>query len=511
MRGQCLPPGDASVFAAVDIAWLYFFTKLALSREAIFESHTAILYDNVYPAQAVQQDFVYPPLEPQFIANGEFFPTTLSRYWQSPADITFLRHDTIGKPGGSLITQVFASGGPAYDWFRNESTVNDLSWPGFLPNVAQIIPPETRAGQFALNGDLHVVDKVLVPNPNAFCRAGDFEFYQGFAFSSLVTTRIDISGQPINDIVPRALAFSFCERLPCTYEIPGLYGRAGFRLSVEATVQYKSVLPLCDPWCSPSSFWWCIPCTGIYAQNVLTIGGCAPFQNEHHCGGALSIWVTDAGEVRFGFQTFIESFSLLPIFIGGGMRTVDLSVPAKGFKVHDGQVFKVLASYDGLCNCTKIYINDKLRGIADPFDIGQYVFQPFANVSDNLFESVTLGHALHSRGGVPTATTYPTAEEVLAATGGTSGTNSSGEEDVLLVADANLYIQKDWSLPAAGQFATYPSDPVLVGRNPTQLFLPWKGNVLSASVWFDNGNRQGIVYPSTCVTPPFGLPPPLRK
>ena len=165
----------------------------------------------------------------------------------------------------------------------------------------------------------------------------------------------------------------------------------------------------------------------------------------------------------------------------------------------------------GLCNCTKIYINDKLRGIADPFDIGQYVFQPFANVSDNLFESVTLGHALHSRGGVPTATTYPTAEEVLAATGGTSGTNSSGEEDVLLVADANLYIQKDWSLPAAGQFATYPSDPVLVGRNPTQLFLPWKGNVLSASVWSDNGNRQGIVYPSTCVTPPFGLPPPLRK
>ena len=45
MRGQCLPPGDASVFAAVDIAWLYFFTKLVFSREAIFESHTAILYD----------------------------------------------------------------------------------------------------------------------------------------------------------------------------------------------------------------------------------------------------------------------------------------------------------------------------------------------------------------------------------------------------------------------------------------------------------------------------------
>ena len=57
------------------------------------------------------------------------------------------------------------------------------------------------------------------------------------------------------------------------------------------------------------------------------------------------------------------------------MRVVDTSVPAKGFKAHNGQTFKILASYDGLCNVTKIYVNDKLRGIADPFDMGQYVFQ----------------------------------------------------------------------------------------------------------------------------------------
>jgi hypothetical protein len=49
--------------------------------------------------------------------------------------------------------------------------VNDLSWPGFLPNVAQIIPPETRAGQFALNGDLHVVRNLLKRNISA-TRAG---------------------------------------------------------------------------------------------------------------------------------------------------------------------------------------------------------------------------------------------------------------------------------------------------------------------------------------------------
>jgi hypothetical protein len=44
-RGQCLPPGDVSVFAAIDIAWLAFFAKLSLTQEIIFESFTAILYD----------------------------------------------------------------------------------------------------------------------------------------------------------------------------------------------------------------------------------------------------------------------------------------------------------------------------------------------------------------------------------------------------------------------------------------------------------------------------------
>ena len=34
-----------SVFAPVDVAWLFFFAKLALSREALFDSHTALLYD----------------------------------------------------------------------------------------------------------------------------------------------------------------------------------------------------------------------------------------------------------------------------------------------------------------------------------------------------------------------------------------------------------------------------------------------------------------------------------
>ena len=377
-------------------------------------------------------------------------------------------------------------------------------YPGSLPNVAQIIPPETRSGQRALNGDLHVVDKVILPDPFAFCRAGDFEFVQGYAFQSQIASQVDEAGLVIDNIVPRAQAFQFCEKLPCSYTVPGLYGRAGFRLSVEVVIQYKSVLPLCDPWCSPTSFWWCIPCTGIYAQTVLTIGGCAPYQNWHHCGGALSIWVTDAGEVRWGFQTFVESFSLLPIFTGGGMRVVDTSVPAKGFKLHNGQTAKILATYDGLCNCTKVYINDKLRGIADPFDVGQYVFQPFADVADNFFDSITLGHSIHSRNITPPVAFFPKAGDISAGTGGRGGIDAdSAETEAANLYLSQDYLAKDWSIPAAGQFATYPADPVLVGRNPTQIYLPWKGNIVSASVWFDNGRREGIRYPSTCVPPPF--------
>ena len=89
-----------------------------------FESHTALLYDVILgmtvserPEGASplvdeggveQLDFVFPPLEPQFISNGERLPSTISRYWQSSADLTFYRRDASAKAGfGSLISQVF--------------------------------------------------------------------------------------------------------------------------------------------------------------------------------------------------------------------------------------------------------------------------------------------------------------------------------------------------------------------------------------------------------------------
>ena len=74
-----------------------------------------------------------------------------------------------------------------------------------------------------------MVDKVILPNPRAFCRPGDFEFSYGYAFSSLVVAaQTDDAGLQIGGgIVPRALPYNFCLRLPCTYDVLGLYGRAG--------------------------------------------------------------------------------------------------------------------------------------------------------------------------------------------------------------------------------------------------------------------------------------------
>jgi len=69
-----------------------------------------------------------------------------------------------------------------------------------------------------------------------------------------------------------------------------------FCVKVEATVRFKHVLPLCDPWCDPTQYWWCIPCTGVYAQTILTIGGCAPYQTTSHCGGAVSFFLFPHGQ-----------------------------------------------------------------------------------------------------------------------------------------------------------------------------------------------------------------------
>jgi hypothetical protein len=74
---------------------------------------------------------------------------------------------------------------------------------------------------------------------------------------------------------------------------------------------------------------------------------------------------------------------------------------------------------------------------------------------------------------------------------------------------------QDISIPTFGAAAVWPSDPLLspAGGTPTQLYLPWAGDILSALLWLDNyGQRGGTVYPSACYYPPppdaTASPPP---
>jgi hypothetical protein len=216
------------------------------------------------------------------------------------------------------------------------------------------------------------------------------------------------------------------------------------------------------------------------AQTIATIGGCAPYQQS--CGGALTVFVTDSGEIRFGAQTYMESYSNLPLSSGGGLRLVDVSVPGKGFIANDGETFKVLCTYDGISNSTKIYINDKLRGIADPYLMGQYVFQPFYNISGNLHEKITLGDGVHQ----DHTTRYANVSEYL-------------ENFRISFQDYSTdYTAGDRTFPAYGRYATYSADPLYEGRAPPTFFVPWRGEIHEAYVYFDNGKYQGIRYPSTC-------------
>lgn len=188
--------------------------------------------------------------------------------------------------------------------------------------------------------------------------------------------------------------------------------------------------------------------------------------------------VTDAGEVRFGAQTYFDSFSNLPLSGGGGLRVIDVTVPGRGFVARDGARFKILCTYDGASNTTKIYINDKLRGIADPYVMGQFNFQPFYNVSGNLHEKITLGDCVHN--------------QVLR-----YGETMSDIQQMYGLYQ-NTPITRDGTLPAAGQYATYDASRVLGGSRPLQFFLRWTGTIDEVYVYFDNGLQQGIRYPSTC-------------
>jgi hypothetical protein len=391
-------------------------------------------------------------------------------------------------------------------------------------NAALLLPPELLKGQLAINGDLHVTDRVLVPGGSGAdgvpaCRLADFEFFGGRAFASSWPAGAPTTAPP----TPRAVALQPCAALPCNYRIPDLYGR-GTRLSLEVTVKYHHFAALCDPWCAPGAAWWCVPCSGAYGQTIAILGGCAPFQPL--CGGALALWVTDAGELRWGALTYATAFGLAAVELGGGLRVVDVSVPGRGFIAKHGATFKVLVTFDNVCQCVKLYVNDKLRGVGDPAAFARFGWPRFANVTGNLHEEITLGaYPLHAAGvrlrrsswdarfDVATCICRPGAAwHAPTATPSAAGASPKGAAllNALRPFGAGAVTQaaskwQDISLPTFGGYAVWPSDPLLSptgGGTPTQLYLPWAGDILSALLWLDNyGQRGGTVYPSACAYP----------
>jgi hypothetical protein len=367
-------------------------------------------------------------------------------------------------------------------------------------NTALLLPPELLKGQLAINGDLHVTDRVLVPGGGVdvpTCRIADFEFFGGRAFASGWPAGTPLTTPP----TPRASVLPPCTSLPCSYRIPDLYLR-GVRLSLEVTVKYHHLAAVCDPWCAPGAAWWCVPCTGAYGQTIAILGGCAPYQP--YCGGALALWVTDAGELRWGALTYATTFGLASVELGGGLRIVDVAVPGRGFIAKHGKTFKVLVTFDNVCQCVKLYVNDKLHGIGDPAAFARFGWPRFANVTGNLHEDITLGAAWHGpyarNGASPGAAKGALLNALRSPFGGGLGGSAS------LSAVQTAAKWQDISIPSFGGYAMWPSDPLLDPNGsglPTQLYLPWAGDIHSALLWLDNyNNRGGTIWPSACYYPP---------
>ena len=366
-------------------------------------------------------------------------------------------------------------------------------------NTALLLPPELLKGQLAINGDLHVTDRVLVPGGADVptCRIADFEFFGGRAFASgWPAGTAPLTTPP----TPRTSILATCTSLPCSYHIPDLYLR-GVRLSLEVTVTYHHLIAVCDPWCAPGAAWWCVPCTGAFGQTIAILGGCAPYQP--YCGGALALWVTDAGELRWGALTYATTFGLASVELGGGLRVVDVAVPGRGFIAKHGQTFKVLVTFDNVCQCVKLYVNDKLRGVGDPAAFARFGWPRFANVTGNLHEDITLGAAWHgpfSSTGAPGAVKGALLNGLRSPFGGGLGSSAS------LAAVQTAAKWQDISIPSFGGYAVWPNDPLLdpdSSGKPTQLYLPWAGDIHSALLWLDNYNRAGTIWPSACYYPPL--------
>ena len=358
--------------------------------------------------------------------------------------------------GGTVLSSLFISGA--------NSTVE-----GFvLDNTAAVVPPFS---QNATNGAVNVLDKVLTP-PLCDCAIAEFEYYGFGNGSGIAFTYEPASGQQ-----PRAARYPTCNAIPCTYFVPNLVsvnipGEQDTPFAVNSRIEVVSIEAIvswrpsqkCELFCPPLSGWWCLPCSERYTQSIVTINGCAPFQPA--CGGSLTVYVNDIGEVFLGIQDYVEIFTL-----NQGLRVVDPSVVARGFIAVPGIPFKILATYDDTCGFAKIYINDVLRGVAVfPGTILDPLFSP----RNDLFQSnlITVGCGSHDFDDILRSVADPNDESTASDAGSVSAQSSYFY---------NPYVDNQKIHTGAGNSLRY---------------CKWRGTITEVLVYFDT-----LVFPSTCIYP----------
>ncbi|CAL6296752.1 unnamed protein product [Bathycoccus prasinos] len=233
--------------------------------------------------------------------------------------------------------------------------------------------------QLALNGEVQIISSLLIPNFNKKC-------------SRLPDISINITDD---------------HALSQTIVIDELHEKVKKRFSVETVIKtFKRQVSVnssqtnvtsngtssdeaadvfaCDPWClGPTNWIFCKPCTGEQFQVIFSIGGFAPFQIG---GGAMILAVSDTNELFFGVSPYVENFSLKTQDSGGGLRLIDARVKAIGVSMPREKPIRVLATYDGYANMTKIYVNGKFRGVSS---LNGYQFEPFVN--DDVPPSIRIG------------------------------------------------------------------------------------------------------------------------
>ena len=201
----------------------------------------------------------------------------------------------------------------------------------------------------------------------------------------------------------------------------------------------------CDPWClGPTTWIFCKPCRGEQFQVIFSIGGFAPYQPG---GGAMILAVSDTNELYFGVSQYVATFNLGAIDAGGGLRLIDGRFKAIGVTMPLEKPVRILATYDGYANITKIYVNGKFCGVGS---LDGYQFEPFDG--DDTTPSLRIG------------------------TLGTVTSNSSSFFD---------------EQPAF--LKLFPRLQSIYDNDVQNRYLDYAGQIDAVNVWFDY-----VKYPSTC-------------